>query len=123
MRMSAAKEFAFEKVTGLWVAIPTPFTEDLDIDERGIQRSVEHYIDGIGVDGIFCGGVMGEFWSMTIDERRRVHEIVADTTAGRVPLMAQTSSHVFEECLALSDHAEEIGIDLAIVMNLSLIHI
>lgn len=117
MRMSAAKEFAFEKVTGLWVAIPTPFTEDLDIDERGIQRSVEHYIDGIGVDGIFCGGVMGEFWSMTIDERRRVHEIVADTTAGRVPLMAQTSSHVFEECVALSDHAEEIGIDLAIVMN------
>jgi 4-hydroxy-tetrahydrodipicolinate synthase len=60
---------------------------------------------------------MGEFWSMTIDERRRVHEIVADTTAGRIPLMAQTSSHVFEECVALSNHAEEIGMDLAIVMN------
>ena len=117
MSLSRAKELAFEKVRGLWVAIPTPFTDELEIDEAGIRRSVDYYIDGLGVDGIFCGGVMGEFWSMTIDERRRVHELVADATAGRIPLMAQTSSHVFSECVALSNHAEEIGMDLAIVMN------
>ncbi len=117
MSLSRAKQQAFEKVRGLWVAIPTPFTDDLEVDEAGIRRSVDYYIEGLGVDGIFCGGVMGEFWSMTVDERRRVHEIVADTTAGRIPLMAQTSSHVFEECVALSNHAEEIGMDLAIVMN------
>lgn len=117
MPMSRAKELAFEKVRGLWVAIPTPFTVDLEIDEDGIRRSVEHYIEGIGVDGIFCGGVMGEFWSMTVDERRRVHEVVADAAAGRIPLMAQTSSHVFSETVALSNHAAGIGIDLAIVMN------
>lgn len=117
MGLSKAKEQAFEKVRGLWLAIPTPFTNDIEVDEPGIRRSVEYYIEGINVDGIFCGGVMGEFWSMSIDERRRVHEIVADTTAGRIPLMAQTSSHVFEECVALSNHAEEIGMDFAIVMN------
>lgn len=33
------------------------------------------WVAGIGVDGIFCGE-MGEFWSMSIDERHRVHEIV-----------------------------------------------
>ncbi len=115
--MSRAKEIAFERVTGLWVAIPTPFTEAGDLDEPALRRSVEHYISGIGVDGIFCGGVMGEFWSMTMEERRRVHELVADTAAGRVPLMAQTSHHVFAHCVELGNHAEEIGIDLAIVMN------
>jgi 4-hydroxy-tetrahydrodipicolinate synthase len=115
--MSRAKEKAFELVKGLWVAIPTPFTVEGEIDVAGIRRSIDHYIDGLGVDGIFCGGVMGEFWSMTIEERRIVHETVADATAGRVPLMAQTSSHVFSECVALSNHAEEIGIELAIVMN------
>lgn len=115
--MSRAKEIAFERVRGLWVAIPTPFTPEGALDETALRRSVEHYISGLGVDGIFCGGVMGEFWSMTIDERRRVHEVVADTAADRVPLMAQTSHHVFEHCVELGNHAEEIGIDLAIVMN------
>ncbi len=117
MSLSRAKELAFEKVRGLWVAIPTPFTDDLEIDEPAIRRSIDHYIEGLGVDGIFCGGVMGEFWSMTIEERRRVHEVVADATAGRIPLMAQTGSHVFSETVALADHAAEIGMDLAIVMN------
>ncbi len=115
--LSRAKELAFEKVTGLWVAMPTPFGEDLLVDEGALRRSVDHYIDGIGVDGIFCGGVMGEFWSMTLDERRRVHEVVADATAGRVPLIAQTAHHVFEECVALTSHAGENDIDIAIVMN------
>ncbi len=115
--MSRAKQIAFERVTGLWVAIPTPFTDAGELDEAAIRRSVEHYISGIGVDGIFCGGVMGEFWSMTMEERRRVHELVADTAGGRVPLMAQTSHHVFEHCVELGRHAEAIGFDFAIVMN------
>lgn len=74
--LSAAKETAFEKVRGLWIAIPTPFTLAGEIDEGGLRKSVDYYIDGLAVDGIFCGGVMGEFWSMTVEERARVHELV-----------------------------------------------
>ncbi len=117
MELSAAKQLAFERVHGLWVAMPTPFAPNGAVDPTALRRSVEHYIEGLGVDGIFCGGVMGEFWSMSLAERRRVHELVADTTAGRVPLMAQTSHHVFAECVELTNHAREIGIDFAIVMN------
>ena len=91
MPLSPAKESAFEKVTGLWVAIPTPFTADGLLDEAGIRHSVEYYVSGIEVDGIFCGGVMGEFWSMTVGERRRGHELVADTVNGRIPIMAWSS--------------------------------
>ena len=117
MGLSRAKELAFERVTGLWVAIPTPFTDSGALDETGIRRSVEHYVSGLEVDGIFCGGMMGEFWSLSIGERRRVHELVADTVAGRIPIMAQTSHHAFEECVALGQHAESCGFDFAIVMN------
>lgn len=117
MTMSRAKELAFQRIRGLWVAIPTPFTEAGALDEGALRRSVEHYVSGIGVDGIFCGGMMGEFWSMTMDERRRVNELVADTAAGRIPLIAQTGHHVFDHCVELSNHAEEIGIDFAIVIN------
>lgn len=116
--LSAHKQLAFERVTGLWIAIPTPFVEGtLEIDEAALRSSVEHHVAALEVDGIFCGGVMGEFWALSVEERRRVHELVADTVAGRVPLMAQTSHHTFDHTVELTRHAEEIGIDLAIVMN------
>ena len=62
---TSAKALAREKVKGLWIAIPTPFTADgRHVDEDALAASVEHYVDGLQVDGIFCGGVMGEFWAL-----------------------------------------------------------
>lgn len=74
--LGSAKEAAFEKVKGLWIAIPTPFTSSGEVDEGALRKAVDHYIDGLEVDGIFCGGVMGEFWALTVEERARVHEVV-----------------------------------------------
>jgi hypothetical protein len=115
--LSSAKEAAFEKVRGLWIAIPTPFTQDGEIDEGALRKAVDYYIDGLEVDGIFCGGVMGEFWSMTLEERARCHELVVGAAAGRVPIMAHIGHHVYSEAAHLSRHAEEIGADFVIAMN------
>jgi hypothetical protein len=55
-----SKAFARATVRGLWIAIPTPFTPDgSEVDTEVLAGSVEHYIDVLQVDGIFCGGVMG----------------------------------------------------------------
>jgi 4-hydroxy-tetrahydrodipicolinate synthase len=115
--LSPAKQTAFEKVTGLWIAIPTPFSATGEIDEGLLRKSVDYYIEGIEVDGIFCGGVMGEFWSMTVEERARCHELVVGTAAGRVPVMAHVGHHVYSEAAALSRHAEEIGADFIVAIN------
>jgi 4-hydroxy-tetrahydrodipicolinate synthase len=115
---SSAKALAREKVKGLWIAIPTPFTADArHLDEDLLAASVEHYIDALQVDGIFCGGVMGEFWALSLDERDRVHELVARQAAGRVPVMAQVGHHVFSDMIRLCEHAIERGIDFGIAMN------
>lgn len=114
---SPAKEAAFEKVRGLWIAIPTPFQPTGEIDEPALRQAVDYYIDGLEVDGIFCGGVMGEFWSLTLQERMRGHEIVMDAAAGRVPIMAHTGHHVYSEASALCRHAEELGVDFVIAIN------
>jgi hypothetical protein len=64
---SPAKSLARERVQGVWIAIPTPFTADgARVDEEALEASVEHYVDALRVDGIFCGGVMGEFWALTL---------------------------------------------------------
>jgi 4-hydroxy-tetrahydrodipicolinate synthase len=114
----SAKPLAREKVKGLWIAIPTPFTADgRHVDEDLLAASVEHYVDGLRVDGIFCGGVMGEFWALSLDERKRVHEVVMHRVAGRVPVMAHVGHHVLSETVELCEHATGHGIDFGIAMN------
>ncbi len=115
--LGSAKEAAFEKVKGLWIAIPTPFTSSGEVDEGALRKAVDHYIDGLEVDGIFCGGVMGEFWALTVEERARVHEVVLSTAARRVPVMAHIGHHVYSEAAQLSRHAEQIGADFVIAIN------
>jgi 4-hydroxy-tetrahydrodipicolinate synthase len=114
----SAKELAREKVKGLWIAMPTPFTPDGGhVDEEALAASVEHYVDALRVDGIFCGGVMGEFWALSLDERKRVHELVVRQVAGRVPVMAQVGHHVLSDTVELCDHALEHGVEFGIAMN------
>jgi len=116
--LSAAKSLARERVRGLWIAIPTPFTDDgRHVEEDLLAASVDHYIEGLGVDGIFCGGVMGEFWALSVEERKRVHALVAERAGGRVPVMAQVGHHVFGDTVALANHASEHGIEFGIAMN------
>ncbi|MFP3914833.1 MAG: dihydrodipicolinate synthase family protein [Actinomycetota bacterium] len=115
--LSPAKQAAFEKVRGLWIAIPTPFQPDGSIDEGNLRRSVDYYIEALEVDGIFCGGVMGEFWALTLEERFRCHELVVDSAAGRVPVMPHVGHHVYSEAAALCRHAQEIGADFVIAIN------
>src|SRR3954454_6322541 len=113
-----AQAFARATVKGLWIAIPTPFTADgAAVDEDALARSVEHYIAALRVDGIFCGGVMGEFWALTAAERMRVHEIVAAQAAGRVPVMAQVGHHAVAEAAELANHATDHGVAFGIAMN------
>jgi 4-hydroxy-tetrahydrodipicolinate synthase len=116
--MSDAKAIAHDLVRGLWIAIPTPFTPDGgQVDEELLCSAVEHYVAALHVDGIFCGGVMGEFWALSLPERKRVHELVAAQVGGRVPVMAHVGHHVLADAIDLSTHAEACGIELGIAIN------
>lgn len=115
---SNSKAFARSTVKGLWIAIPTPFSADgAEVDVETLGQSVEFYISKLQVEGIFCGGVMGEFWALTMDERRRVQEAVARQAAGRVPIMAQVGHHAVQEAIELANHAADSGVEFGIAMN------
>ena len=116
--LSPAKALARAKVKGLWIAIPTPFTADgRQVDEDLLAESVEHYVAGLSVDGVFCGGVMGEFWALSLGERKRVHELVVRQVAGRVPVMAHVGHHVFADAVELCEHAIAEGVEFGIAIN------
>jgi 4-hydroxy-tetrahydrodipicolinate synthase len=116
-----AQEWAWEHLRGQWTTLITPFTQDDEIDERGLRENIRH-IRALGTRGGGCTWGMGEFWSLTLEERMRVFDIVSDEANVRLPdgqgewLIAAHVTHTSsKDMLALARHAEQRGFDLLIV--------
>jgi 4-hydroxy-tetrahydrodipicolinate synthase len=112
-----AKQASKAQFHGIWCAITTPFTSDLELDEAGLRHNMKRIAD-LKIQGVFCTGVMGEFWSLTKEERKRAVEIVVEEAHRRgVKVIAHTAHHSAHETVELTRHAEEVGADFAILMN------
>ncbi len=109
-----AREWAWENLRGQWSTLITPFTPEDQVDEAALRHNIRH-IRALGVRGAGCTWGMGEFWSLTRDERLRIQEIVADEGRGQWLTAAHVSHTSAQEMLALARHAESVGIDLLIV--------
>jgi 4-hydroxy-tetrahydrodipicolinate synthase len=112
-----SKRVARESFHGLWAAITTPFDTVGAIDEAGLLRDIDRLTGPLGIDGIFCTGVMGEFWALSVAERRRSVELIVEACGGRVPVIAHTGHHSAQETIQLTRHATEAGADFAVVIN------
>jgi len=116
-RKHEAKEYAKTVLKGVWTALPTNFTADHKLDEAGNAANLEHCISKLQLEGHYCIGNVGEFWSMTDEERMRVHEINVDVARGRVPLIAGCHHQNPYEAVKLSQHAQAVGIDFVIILT------
>ena len=112
-----AKQAARERFTGLWAATTTPFTPGGELDEAALRRDLDRLTGDLQIDGIFCGGVMSEFWALSGPERRRLVEVVVDSCRGRCPVLAHTGHHSAAETIELTRHAEQAGADFVVVIN------
>src|SRR6266550_3472751 len=70
-----AKAHARAHLKGIWAAALTPFRPDRAIDEDGFRRNLRHWVDDLGIDGVFVSGKQGEFFSMSLAERNRTFDI------------------------------------------------
>jgi dihydrodipicolinate synthase/N-acetylneuraminate lyase len=102
---------------GLIATIPTPFHDDtLEIHEEDLRNTVRYVIDCKN-DGLFFLGNVGEFYSLTREERMKVVEIVRDESKGKIAIMPQTAHHSAREAIILSQHAQEAGCDLVVLLT------
>jgi 4-hydroxy-tetrahydrodipicolinate synthase len=106
-----AKDYAKEKLVGIFSAFCVPDTPDGEIDEAGLRRDIRYYIDVIRVGGLYVHGFYGNFWLLTTDERKRVMEIVADEARGAVPIVCRCAHQSMKETIGLIQHAEAHGAD------------
>ena len=103
-----AQEWAWETLKGQWTTLVTPFTPDNRIDIEGIKRNVRH-VRSLGTTGAGCTWNMGEFWSLTYDERIEVMDAVAEEAAGSWPIGAHVTHTSAAEMISLAQHAEDRG--------------
>lgn len=73
-------------LSGLGVALCTPFTADCNIDFDSLGRLIDSLISG-GADYLVALGTTAETPTLTARERVLVKDFVRDTVAGRVPLV------------------------------------
>ena len=109
-----AQDWANINVTGQWSTLMTPFTPEDDIDENGIRSDVRRLIE-LGSQGAGCTWGMGEFWSLTTEERKQVYEIVSDESEGKLLTAAHVSHSSIKTVIDLATHAENQNFDLLVL--------
>lgn len=110
-----AKSHAFAHMRGIWAAALMPFREDLSIDEDGFRRNMDHWIEDLGIDGFFIAGKQGEFFSMSLDERKRSFDLAVEAAGGRAQTIMSCSDQNMDVVIDLAKHAQACGADYIVV--------
>jgi len=112
---SDAKAYSRATMRGIWAAANMPFNEDGSIDERGFRSNMRHWIDDLAIDGLFISGKQGEFFSMSVAERKRSFELAIDAVGSRGQTIVSCSDQNLDVVIELARHAEAVGADYIVV--------
>ncbi len=110
-----AKAYARQHLRGIWAAALTPFAPDLSIDEAGLRRNIRHWTRELGIDGLFISGKQGEFFSLSIAERKRTFDIAVEETRGVAGTIMSCSDQNIDTVIDLAQHAQRAGADYVVV--------
>lgn len=105
-----------EELRGVIPPIVTPVDEDENVDEHGLQKVIDHVING-GVHGVFVLGSNGEFYALDFENQKRAVEITVNHVNGRVPVYAGSTAITTKDCIKLAQAAERAGADAITVLT------
>lgn len=95
---------------GLSVALLTPMHEDGSVHEPALRAHVRRMVEG-GVDVLMPCGTTGEGATLTVEEQKRVVQIVAEASEGEAPVVAGAGSNSTAEARRLARNARDAGAD------------
>jgi dihydrodipicolinate synthase/N-acetylneuraminate lyase len=99
---------ATDRLQGIFTPNIVPLDTRGEINEPELRRYVDWLI-ARGVHGLYPNGSTGEFTRFTAEERRRIIEIMADQTAGRVPILAGAAEANTRETIRACEHYHSLG--------------
>jgi 4-hydroxy-tetrahydrodipicolinate synthase len=100
---------------GVYPGLVTPF------DENGVNetqyRGLIDYVIRTGANGIVPCASLGEFTSMTFEEKVEAIRIACEAAKGRVPVLAGACAAYTDEVVKLYRKAAELGASAALVVS------
>lgn len=114
-KKSEAKDYARENFRGVWAATLTPFDEKLAMDEAAYRRNLRHWAQTLKLGGLFVSGKQGEFFSMSVAERKRSFELAVEEADGHCGIVSSCSDTNLDVVLELARHSQHIGADYIVV--------
>jgi 4-hydroxy-tetrahydrodipicolinate synthase len=110
-----AKAYARQHFRGVWAATATPFQDDLSLDEAGFRSNLKHWVQTLKLGGLFVSGKQGEFFSMSVAERKRTFELAVEEAHGHCGIVTSCSDTNLDVVLDLAHYSQDIGADYVIV--------
>ena len=98
------------------VPLITPYGENEEVDYVQYEKLIDYIITNKLGDSLIVTGTTGEASLLTFDERVKLMETAINAAAGRMPVIAGTGCASTKETIALTQKAEELGIETCLVV-------
>ena len=98
------------RFTGCGTALVTPFTAGGSLDEARVRALGRRQIEA-GVHFLVPAGTTGESPTLSLAERARIVEILADEASGRVPILAGAGGYDTREVIHAAADMKDAGAD------------
>ena len=76
---------------------------------------MRHWTQDLGIEGLFIAGKQAEFFSMTVEERKRSLELAVEATGDTAQTIMSCSDQNMDVVLDLAQHAQQAGADYIVV--------
>jgi 4-hydroxy-tetrahydrodipicolinate synthase len=121
-RASEARAWAHTALRGIGDSLYTPFSgvDGDDIDWTAYRTLVRYCISDLGHPMLWCTSGVAEFWSLTLDERKRLLEVAIEEARAANPdvvIQSCTAAMAAKDCLDLTLHAQQAGADIVYIQT------
>ncbi len=117
-----ARSWAPSALRGIGDSLYTPFCgrDGDDIDWGAYRTLVRYCADDLGHPMLWCTSGVAEFWSLTLDERKRLLELAIEESRAVNPdivIQSCTAATSAKDCLELTLHAQQSGADIVYIQT------
>ena len=100
---------------GIYTALTTPFTADGGIYEAKTAQMIECMVED-GIAGVVIGGSTGEFFTMTLEQRKQQVEMICRLVNKRITVIAGAGCLSTEDTVDMAKFCTNAGADILLVV-------
>ena len=103
-------EKCFKGMDGAYAALFTPYDRKGRVDPETIARIIARGLAN-GLRGFYLTGTTGEWWLLSVAERKQVMDAAVAAVCGRARLIAHVGANDTDDSVELARYAAKVGID------------